>query len=1211
MTKTGAPSRTVGRPANRTVPSTTGNRARPRARKSSGPLALAGKIAAALLFTLVIAGGLFYVRLMNGPIALNFLVGTFEKGIAEELTDTGVRIESVALRLSDAGLLQFELGNVRVTDARGEPLIMAPSAAVSLSRKAMLRGRIAVESLDLLSARLTLFYSEDGALSLKFAHASHAPPPSAPPPVLRGPVDAPPPAAPADADWTRGRLDLVKMLSDASARARRREDASAYLREVGLRNATVIIDNGTRKSIWRVPEFDLDLDHRRSRSSIAGRAKIESLAGAWELNFRTFEHISTNAINLVVSVQNLVPRGLARAFPQLVGLEGLDLPVWGEANLELSTVGEILGGKIVVDAAPGNVSLPWLAATPMRIDGAHFELAYNGAARRFDIAPSVLTWGDSKLQFTGAIVAATEGAGGTGWNFDLKSTEGWFAPEPPNLQRLPIEALVVQGVLAPERAQATLKQFLLRAGGAEVVAQGGVSDVGGAMKGQLDAKIGPMPAALFKTLWPTWVAPGTRGWIARRLTRGNLLGGSFRVVHGAGPGGSDWAPVGTGDRVSLTLEGANLALQVADGWPALEMPRGLLRLEGRALEFTVPDATMSAADGRKFSLKGGLAVDLDEPMPRTGNLTIKGQGPLTLALEMLDKDAQRALQDGGVTLAGIDGRLDANVTVKLPLVPQMQPRDSVIEGRVRVIDGRLRNLMGAYDAQGVNVTVDLSAQAADAKAEFLIKGVPARATWQRVFDAAPDRQPPLRISATLDNSERTQLGLDINDIVQGVVGVDITVGHDVQGERQVHFSADLTNAELFLESLAWHKPKGRPALFEFDFAKGNAHPVELRNVKLQGENVALSGWMGAGSDFRIKEFRFPRFSLNVVTGFETHGKLRADNIWEVTAKGPVYDGKDMFQSFFDLNAVPDKAAKQKPGIDLRASFDTVVGFYETSLRNVQLTMHKRAGKMTFLDTSGTLQEARVSSGGPQRTFEAKLKSEPGRPRLLIARSSDAGQMFKLVGFYPHALGGDMNLEVNLDGQGVAERTGVLSATRFQVLGDAVSVQMPNAETARAKVVREKFEFDKLHAPFSVGHGQFVLHNASIQGPLVSATMGGKVDFRTRGMFVSGTFTPLSTLNKIFSEIPIFGDLLTGQKREGVFAIAYTMQGSLENPQLIINPLSPFAPGITRDLMQVNPDQRIVPRKQGPGNKNDPGPRTSPTKFDGGWSSDTDLPASKK
>jgi hypothetical protein len=172
-----------------------------------------------------------------------------------------------------------------------------------------------------------------------------------------------------------GRIDLIKTLSEASASARRREHASAYLREVGLRSATVVLDNGGRRSVWHVPQFDLDLDHRRTRSSIAGRAIIESLAGQWELSFRTFEHINLNVLNFAVSVQNLVPRGLARSFPHLVGLEGLDLPVSAEAKLEISRAGEIVGGNIAIDAGPGNVSLPWFPATPMRIDAARIGLS--------------------------------------------------------------------------------------------------------------------------------------------------------------------------------------------------------------------------------------------------------------------------------------------------------------------------------------------------------------------------------------------------------------------------------------------------------------------------------------------------------------------------------------------------------------------------------------------------------------------------------------------------------------------------------------------------------------------------------------------------------------------------------------------------------------------------------------------------------------------
>ena len=97
--------------------------------------------------------------------------------------------------------------------------------------------------------------------------------------------------------------------------------------------------------------------------------------------------------------------------------------------------------------------------------------------------------------------------------------------------------------------------------------------------------------------------------------------------------------------------------------------------------------------------------------------------------------------------------------------------------------------------------------------------------------------------------------------------------------------------------------------------------------------------------------------------------------------------------------------------------------------------------------------------------------------------------------------------------------------------------------------------------------------------------------------------------------------MTGPKREGMFAINYAMLGRLENPQLVVNPLSVVTPGITRELMQIAPqDPRIVPpRKQQPAGKAEGGvrasssPKLGPKAQDAGsgWSSESDLPAAKK
>jgi hypothetical protein len=1148
------------------------------------------KVAGGTVVAVVAVLGFIYLRLMFGPIALNFLAGPIEGAIAEELAGPRVRIEGVALGLNDRGLLEFELKNVKVSDAGGETLVAAPSVAVSLSRQALARGRIAVESLDLISARLVFFYADDGALSLKFSPGTEPADAGAARPQTSAAPVAPAAEPVPDSEGLLGRIDLVKVLAEAYARARRQEHASAYLREIGLRSATVIIDDGRRKTIWHVPELDVDLDHRRSRSSIAGRAKIDSNEGPWELTFRSNERVRAKVLDLSMSVQGLVPRGLAAAFPHLVALEALDLPVSAEVKLELSPVGDILSGRIAIDAADGNVALP-NQATPMRIASAHIELTYDGAARAFQIGPSELASAEGSVRFAGTIAYAAQSPNGPRWDFDIKSTQGWISADPQAPMRLPIDELTSTGYLDPERGRIVLDQLVVRAGGAEVTALGELSDIGGTLGARLDGKIGAMSVGLFKTLWPSWLAPQTRTWISKRLVSGDVQGGSFKLVRGAAKPSADWAPVDDADRLSFALEGANLDFALVEGAPALHAPRGLLQIEGTSLEFTVPEATVASADGREFALKGAFSVDLSQPQPRQGQLVLKGQGPLSLAIDLIEQQAPHVLQNAGVALAGSDGKIEGSVTIRIPLVPEMQLRDVAVEGRVRISDAKVPHAVGPNDVQGINLGVEISPGAFEAKGKFLVGNVPATLNWQHVYGAPPEKQPPLRISAVLYEAERDQLGLDINDIVHGEVGVEVSVAQDAQGEPQVHLRADLVNARLTLDSIGWSKPAGRRAVFEFDVAKGTGtYPIELRNVRLDGEDVAIAGWMGVGQDLRVREYRLPQFSLDVVSNFEAHGRLRPDNIWEVTAKGPTYDGRDLFRTFFFIPT--EKPGKVRPGLDLHAEFDTVLGFFETSARGVRLSMQKRGIKVMQLDARATL------AGGKQ--LEASVRPQPGHPRTLIARSNDAGQVFKLVGFMPHAVGGDLNLEVNLDGKGLAERMGMLKASHFYLLGDAVSYEGPGdggPGARRRNVVREKIEFDTLRAPFSVGNGQFVigdprLGDAHIDGPLISATMSGRVDFRTRKVHVVGTFTPLAALNKIFSDVPLVGDIMSGPKREGMFAWNYALQGGLENPQVVVNPMSGVAPGFTREFFPILPQEPAPPARKSGGAHPESGARAS-------------------
>jgi hypothetical protein len=106
-------------------------------------------------------------------------------------------------------------------------------------------------------------------------------------------------------------------------------------------------------------------------------------------------------------------------------------------------------------------------------------------------------------------------------------------------------------------------------------------------------------------------------------------------------------------------------------------------------------------------------------------------------------------------------------------------------------------------------------------------------------------------------------------------------------------------------------------------------------------------------------------------------------------------------------------------------------------------------------------------------------------------------------------------------------------------------------------------------------------------------MRGKVDFRAQTLNVGGTYVPLSALNRVIGDVlPFIRPLLTGPEGEGVFGITFAIQGSMADPQVVVNPLSLVTPGIFREIFQMTPeDPRVLPRER-PGPRNDSGTRAS-------------------
>jgi hypothetical protein len=1122
----------------------------------------------------MMAVGILYVRLRHGPISFDFVVAPIEHGINAELTTSSVKIDGAELRLGTSGELEFRLRDVSVLESGGGDVVLSsPLAAVNISMAALMRGRVVPRRIELIDPIIALAYSENSGFVFERA---------IPRPVPARPASAAAAATPSEpvpasnttvairTVHTGHKVNLTKMLSDSSRRARKRLDAASYLTEFGLSNATVVVDYEGQRSSWRINEASVDFNHARKRSVISGRALVASKQGPWAISFLTDESETTDKLEVKATIRDLVPSTLASAAPPLALLGMFEFPVAADATVELTTAGDVENGELALQVGKGRARLPYLVQ-PMDVTAGLFKLTFDGKKRRWDLQPSPVKWADGTIMFSGAMTDVSQGDAPPQWQFALDGKNGVFEAPEFNVPPVNIDSWTAHGSIVPRQGRVDIDEFRLAGGGgvATVKATTQAGPQGQSMAAEFS--VSPMPLKTLKALWPRALATGTREWVGKNVSAVDFKGGTLRFTNG-NVGGVEAGTVSTElERVSASFQADNFVFQPLPGMPTIKAAQTFVKLADNALEITIPAAEVTLQDGQRLTLKDGSIRTDDVMAPRpNGEIRLSAAGDLGPFIETIQGLPIRAVQNAPVLPKSGEGKVVAQFDVKVPFIPNVSGDDISITGKAKISDGRFGKVAGRFDVQGFTLNLDLSDKALDAKGDLLVNGVPAKIVAQRLLGPDVGQQPPVKIMAKLDDADRTQLGLDINDVVHGIVPIEASLQPgEGSAPPAIKLHADLTNAEITLDHLQWRKAAGRDATVDADIVSDPNHDTELQNFKITSDDIAAEGKIVVGANNKVKQFEFPSLMLNVVSRLDVRGTRGSDDMWDIDIAGTNFDGRNFFRSLFNVGNGPDRKGKppgSAKGARVTTQIDNVIGSSDVSLRNLKMQIETRDGNLTSLNAKGTLD------GGA--LLVAKIDQNAGTRRLLVD-SSDAGQVMKLVNFYPNMQGGRMRLEVNLDGTGPAEKTGTLWVDDFKVLGDPIVSEVVSsadqgrpAIDGRRHVTREVFEFDKMRAPFSVGYGQFVLEESYLKGPLLGANLRGKVDFKTKRVNLGGTYIPLQGLNGAFGAIPVLGQILSGTQGEGIFGITFAVQGPTSDPQVIVNPLSLVAPGIFREMFQM-------------------------------------------
>ncbi len=1189
-------------------------------RRFAWPLWIATRVLLPCIILLSIAAGVIWVRLLNGPISLKMIAEPIARAIAADLPGFSVSVEDATVLLAEGRGLEFRLRNVKLADQRGVTIAQAPDAAITLSTPALWSGKVAPSRIILIEPSLVLQYSREQGLSLTFAEAAATADPT------DGRQEVPPVAA------TQSQTEIGSVLGSLFAQASQTAGAASFIKGIGLRNALLAIDSSGQRATFRVREADIGMDRRREGRLLGASLVMDSARGPWQVSLVANHEDQSSASSIDLRVSDLVPSAVAAAWPLLSPVAALELPVNGTASFKFAGSGELTSAIADLELGRGTFAPGLPGNGRMAVDGGRIAAKYDPRERRLSFSTTRLASGASWAAFQGRIGFA--GEPGKPWLLDLAAVEGQLAALEFGQGPRPLEAFRVRGMLDPQTGGFELAEATLKAAGGEISMSGSLPAKGSGARMILQGRMSPMGADAAKLLWPSVIAPEARLWSGKQIQQGRLAAGTF-VIEDVGVGAERGRGGADGLRIGVSIEGTNVRIQPKPGFAPVEAPRVLVRLESNALEVAAPEAVIHATPQRRLPIRGVRMVAADVTAPNSmGDLTFRAQGTLQAALDLAEQQAVRNGRTFVLPGDALDGRVDAQVRIQVPLGEDVHAEDGRLEIKGRVIDGRARGVFGSWDITGAALGIEVTDRQIDVKGDMQIGGVASKLTLRRIFAAPDSEQPPVLVTANLDTVDRARLGLDVNEFVSGEMPIELLITPRSQGEPQVQVRANLVNTELILEALAWKKPPGRPATLQFEIARPTKQRTELQGFRIVGEDISLSGSLALDGRNKLREFAFHELALHVVSRLQLSGTLRNDNVWEVTGRGQTLDGRDFFKSLFSFSQVRSKPLpprKDQAGLDIKVEIDNLLGHQEVGLKNLKMQMSNRGGRTVSMHARGTVDGGGRQTGAP---LEVTISQANREPRRLLARSEDAGQVFRMIGFFPNMLGGTMNLDVNLDGGGAADKTGRLNVWNFAILGDAVGGdsfdsldQNANSRGQRRAPQRSRLDFISMNAPFELGHGQVVISDADLRGQVLGVLLRGKADFRQQTVDLGGTYVPLQGLNSAIGQFPILGVILAGPRGEGVIGMTFRVHGPMARPQVDVNPAS-IVPGIFREMMQMTtsnpritprdaqpapvpipeptkaPSKKVPPRAASPGKTNQPGPLPVAPQIDanGGWNS---------
>lgn len=1056
-------------------------------------------------------------KLSQGPISLPQLTPYIVEAVSQNTRGIQVKIKDTILSWEGwERNLDIRLQSVNVFTRDGRRLASIPEASVSMSGRALVNGIVAPNSVELIRPKIHLMRHGDGSLAFEMGGGM----------TVRADkafdldefvASAPDPSRPltylTEINVENGQFEYIDKKTGATFKA---PDTSFHLERIG---ETIVVDTA----------IDLILSDRPA-----------------QLDISASYNLTTEILDAQLLVHKLHLAGLTYLMPELSQLKGIDLAVEGKTNVAVDKDGNIRSFLTELTASDGQIALAELGEQKLDVDAASIRVGYEDF--------------NDTVKIEEVLVA-------------LKKGSLIHLPDPFN-HDLPMESVRLSGEYDTKLDSLNIDKFAFDFG------EGPTGTLKASVEGALNGPerkidlVGELlnvePTKLHR-YWPAGLSDDARNWVVNQIYGG--------LVPRAGI------------NVSLTLP--------KEGDPVLHYMNGDMEIQDVSVNYLPPLPHAHKANGwaeydqHSFNINvtSGEVGDIkvkDAKINITGldeydqrfTLDLNVSSPLREGLTFIDKEPLGFAGALGIDPSKTSGQADTNLQLTFLLLKDIDWDGVEVNAKSVGKDIVIKDVIFDQNLSKGDITLNVDKKGLDVEGSIVLGSIPAELKWRENFSKEALFKSRFLLDGVIDGAQRVnELGLDFppfnDDIMKGSIHLDATVTENWDGYGELEAFTNLKGASLDVPVINWHKPKEAPGEAYAKVTFNSDRVISVPYFSVSAPDLKAAGALtlnATGKQLHTMEVtRFQAGRTDIAGGTILYSDKTG---WEVDING----------ESLDLTALLDGATTTTQETTAPVTSDTgVVGTFSGRFNKIWLDeKHSLNTVAGAISSNGKIWTQAHLTGvvGGGKPFMIDLSPQE-KNRLLKMETKDAGALLRALDLFDDMQDGDLEIE-GVFNDDVADRplVGTVKVKEYRITkvpALAKIMSLAGITGFLDTLQGDGLGFSSLTSPFKYNNGVLEFKDGRTNGISIGLTWEGKLYTHAKVANIRGTVVPAYGLNSILGNVPLLGQIFSGgEKGGGLFAWTYNVTGSLEDPDVNVNPVSGLAPGFLRKLFQLGDTDEAPP-----------------------------------